>query len=225
MFFAVPIRLKEPRPSDVIPVANALLIVANVLVYWLGWSHHLAVGRGTGPVSVIGYAFAHAGPWHLLGNMWVLLLFGTAVNRRLGNAWYLVAYLGTTLALGLFAWVFCGGGLVGASGAIFAVLAICALLLPAARVEVAYVALFPLTVLLALVWRPRHWVFWFVRWDAFELRAWWGLLLVPLLEVVSLFAWGWNWTNLGHLLGFCCGVAFVLLLPRQVSMARRPAVA
>ena len=48
-----------------------------------------------------GNAFGHADLWHLAGNMLTLLVFGTPVNRRLGNGWYLVAYMGSAISLGL----------------------------------------------------------------------------------------------------------------------------
>lgn len=223
MFLAVPVRLSSSRPSDVVPVANGLLVVANVLAFWLGWSDYWAVGRGASPVTIFTYAFAHAGPWHLLANMWVLLVFGNPVNRRLGNGYYLLTYLGTAVALGMFAWLFCGGGLIGASGAIFAIIAVALMLMPAALIEVFYIALFPITILVGLLAKPQHWVFWFIRWDNFEMRAWWGLLLVPLLELWGFVWWGANWTNLGHLLGFFCGIAAVLLLPTEITMNRRVA--
>ena len=41
------------------------------------------------------YGFSHASFWHLLFNMWALWVFGNPVNRRLGNGYYLLAYLGT----------------------------------------------------------------------------------------------------------------------------------
>lgn len=219
MFFPVPIKLRDGREFDTIPVANGLLIALNVLVFSLGWQP--CVGPGTGLFSIGTYAFGHANLWHLAGNMLVLLVFGTPVNRRLGNGWYLIAYLGTALALGIFARLFCPGPLIGASGAIFAVIAIALLLLPSAIIEIFYFALFPVTLLIGLLHRPQHWVFWFIRWDRFEMRAWWGLFLVPFLELWGLFWNGWNWTNLGHLLGLFCGVAVVLLLPTSITMKRR----
>ena len=63
-------------------------------------------------------------------------------------------------------------------------------------------------------------VFWIIRWDWFEIRAWWGLFFVPLLEFWGLFWSGWNWTNLAHLFGLMCGVGVVLLLPTRISMNR-----
>src|SRR5579872_2161990 len=148
MFFPVPIRLQDGRDFHAIPVVNGLLVVINVLIYSLGW--HPFVGPGTGFFSILTYAFGHAGLWHLSGNMLALLVFGTPVNRRLGNGWYLLAYLGSALFLGLFAWLFSGGYLIGASGAIFAVIAIACLLLPSAIIEIWYFALFPMTLLIGL---------------------------------------------------------------------------
>jgi membrane associated rhomboid family serine protease len=218
MFIPIPIRLRDGRDFHAIPVVNGLLVVANVLIFWLGW--HPFVGPGTGLFSIVTYAFGHVGVWHLTGNMLALLVFGTPVNRRLGNGWYLVAYLGSAIFLGLFARLFSPGGLIGASGAIFAVIAIACLLLPSAIIEIWYFALFPVTLLIALLDRPKHWVFWFIRWDWFEIRAWWGLFFVPFLEFWGLFWSGWNWTNLGHLFGLMCGVGVVLLLPMRISMNR-----
>jgi membrane associated rhomboid family serine protease len=219
MFVAVPVHLKT-RELPTVPIVNGLLVVINVLVFWLGWSQYWFVAQGSSPLSVITYAFAHAGPWHLILNMWILWLFGNAVNRRLGNGYYLLAYLGMAIVVGLFAWRFSPSALVGSSGAIFGVIAICMMLMPAALIEVFYIALFPVTVLLALIWPPKHPVYWFIRWDTFPVRALWGFLIVALLEAWDLIWTGWNWTNLGHLLGFLCGVGVVLLLPTRISMNR-----
>ena len=221
MFFCLPVSVEDQRRRESVPIANGVLITINVLLFW--FSQVMYVGPGTGFFSIATYAFAHAGIVHLLGNMWVLWVFGNPVNRRIGNGYYLLAYLGTVVVVGLLARLFFGQAVLGSSGAIFAVMAICLLLIPSALVEVFYIAIFPLTVLVGLVSKPEHWVFWFIRWDRFKIRALWGLLIVPALELWGLFWWGWNWTNIGHLLGLVCGVAFVLLLPVKISMNRRPA--
>ncbi|MDB5335152.1 MAG: rane associated serine protease, rhomboid family [Planctomycetaceae bacterium] len=219
MFVPIPVKLRDGREFEAVPVVNGLLVACNVLVFWLGWQP--VVGPGTGLLSIVTYAFGHANVYHLIGNMLALLVFGTPVNRRLGNGWYLLAYLGAATALGLFARLFSPGLLIGASGAIFAVIAIAILLMPSAIIEIFYFALFPFTLLIGIFHRPKHWVFWFIRWDSFELRVWWGLFLVPLLELWGLFCNGWNWTNLGHMFGLLCGVAIVLLLPTEITMKRR----
>lgn len=91
---------------------------------------------------------------------------------------------------------------------------------PSALITIWYFALFPFTVVLGLIHRPKTWVFWFIRWDALDIPAWWGIFLVPFLELWGLFWCGWNWTNLGHLFGLVCGVGVVLLLPTKTSMNR-----
>jgi membrane associated rhomboid family serine protease len=221
MFFVLPVYVRDSAARHAIPLANAVLIVANVLLFCFGWSAHWAVGPGTNILSIVGYGFAHASIWHLAGNMWTLMVVGNPVNRRLGNGYYLLLYMGTLVALGLFFRLFCSGDGMGASGAIFAVIAACVLLMPAYMVELCYFALFPITLLIGLFHRPKHWVYWFIRWDWFELRALWGIVLVPFLELWGLYWWGWNWTNLGHLFGVVCGVAIVLMLPEHLTMKRR----
>jgi membrane associated rhomboid family serine protease len=221
MFFILPYRLRDHSSESTVPAANAILIALNVLLFSFGWSRNWAVGPGSSLLTIIGYGFAHASIWHLAGNMWTLLVFGNALNRRLGNGYYLSLYLGTILTLGLFARLFCNGYLVGASGAIFAVIAASVLLMPSKSIELCYFAIFPITILIGLFHRPAHWLQWIIRWDRFEARMFWGLVLVPFLEFWGLFWWGWNWTNLGHILGLICGVAIVLMLPAEVSMNRR----
>lgn len=221
MLFLLPIDFKQARERSPLPLANALLVAVNVLVFCLGLSRGQAIGPGASFSSVLTYGFAHSSVWHLAANMWVLLMFGNPVNRRLGNAWHITVYMGTLLVLGLFARLCIGGYLLGASGAIFATIVIALVLMPAAHIDLAYLALFPVTVLIALIKRPKEWPYLFIRWGRFSVRAAWGLLLVPLIELWSLFWSGWNWTNAGHLLGMLCGVAAVLLLPTRITMPRR----
>jgi membrane associated rhomboid family serine protease len=228
MFLFMPVRVGESNGSQRVPWANSLLIVINVLVYVfltgaLGWN--LSVGRGTSLPTILTYGFAHSGPLHLIGNMWFLWLFGNPVNRRLGNGYYLLSYGGTIVALGVFAWLFAPGRLVGSSGAIFAVMLLFMMLMPRAVVQIGYVALFPVTLLVGLFSRPKDWAFWFLRWDVLEFHSWIGFVLITLLEIWSLWSslWGghWNWTNIGHLFGVLCGVVIVLLLPTEITMNRR----
>jgi membrane associated rhomboid family serine protease len=82
MFFPVPVGLRDGREFHAIPVVNGLLVVINVLIFWLGW--HPVVGPGTGLLSILTYAFGHANLYHLVGNMWALLVFGTdfKISRR-----------------------------------------------------------------------------------------------------------------------------------------------
>jgi membrane associated rhomboid family serine protease len=221
MFFPIPLEFKGVETKSRFPAANAALVAVNVLVYLLGW--YWPAGPGTGPLSVLMYGFCHFGFWHLVLNMWVLWVFGNPVNRRLGNALYLMVYLGCLLAIGVFARIILPVGLVGASGAIFAVITIALILMPAAVVESAYLAMFPLTLLLGLFQRPKYELNWFLSWGIVAVPAWWCLVLIPLMELFSIFwrvfSFGWIscWTPGAHLLGILCGVAVVLMLPARVT--------
>lgn len=225
MFFPVPTRIRHDRDDSPIPWANSLLIAVNVVVFSLGGRTELAVGPGSSWLTVVTYSFAHAGIAHLLGNMWMLWIFGNAVNRRLGNGLYLLTYLGVAAFLGVVARLFCTGFLIGSSGAIFAVVAVAVMLLPSALVDVFYVAVFPLTLLIGLFRKPKEWVGWFLQWDSVSVYVLWFLLLVPVIELWGLWRWHsgsgtWNWTHLVHLLGFVGGIAAVLLMPTRITMKR-----
>jgi membrane associated rhomboid family serine protease len=89
-------------------------------------------------LSLITCMFLHGGWMHLLGNMWFLWLFGNNVEDRLGAFLYLFLYLlGGFLASGLH-WVMDPTStmpIIGASGAIAAVLGAYAVTWPWARVS------------------------------------------------------------------------------------------
>ncbi len=218
MFLAIPTQIEDGQPRNDIPTANGIIVFLNVALFFLGIQS--PVGPGTSLFSIVGYGFSHANIEHLLFNMWVLLVIGNAVNRRIGNAYYALLYFGTIITLGLFARLFAGQYLVGSSGAIFAVIAVMTMLLPSAWAHISYIAMFPITLLIGPFARPSHWLYWVLRWDSFRMRSVWLLLLVPVMQLAGLFWWRWNWTNLGHLFGFVCGVVFVALLPVSVSMRR-----
>jgi membrane associated rhomboid family serine protease len=88
------------------------------------------------------YMFAHANLSHLLVNMLGLLFFGTAVEKEMGSKEFLLYYLLTGLLAGVFsfaAYLFTGGAyipLLGASGAVFAVLLAFATLQPNSQILV-----------------------------------------------------------------------------------------
>jgi membrane associated rhomboid family serine protease len=227
MFFPIPTSIQHGPSGRTPPLANSVIIAINVLLYCLGFSAAWGVGRGSSPLGILTHGFVHAGFLHLLGNMWLLQLFGNAVNRRLGNELYTLCYLGIVVSVGLCGWIAADGILVGSSGAIYGVMGIATLLLPAARVRVYYVALFPITLIVGLFQRPAHWLGWVIRWDHFSCLMLWAIALVPMIELFGLWSWYrvglWSWNHLAHLLGFGFGFLAVLLLPTRVSM--RPATA
>ena len=89
------------------------------------------------PWTVFTYMFVHGGLLHLLGNMLMLFVFGTAVESRMGSRTFILYYLlcgvgAAVFSLGLSA-VMPVSPFVGASGAVLGVALACALFWPDAE--------------------------------------------------------------------------------------------
>jgi len=84
-------------------------------------------------IGLLGSPFLHASWWHLAGNMVLLGIFGTAVERRLGSSNFSTLYFVSGIGAGSMHWMVNPSAtdtLVGASGSIFGVLAAAAMLFP-----------------------------------------------------------------------------------------------
>jgi membrane associated rhomboid family serine protease len=133
------------------------LIMANVVIFMLT----MVAPRAYGYLAMVPqyivyrhwywqvftYMFVHADFTHILFNMLGLFMFGTSVERRIGSREFLLFYLlsGTLSGIfSLFSYIAAGVNviLVGASGAIYAVLFAFAVLYPYARIFV--FGIFPL---------------------------------------------------------------------------------
>jgi membrane associated rhomboid family serine protease len=131
----------------------------------------------------ITYMFIHGGIMHIFWNMFILLIFGFVVERFLGAKKFLIVYLLSGVGSSLVYILFTGISnipLIGASGAVFGILA-------------AYAFLF-----------PKSWVFMF---GVFPMPAW--LLIVFLLVEETFFgALGLQpgIANFGHVGGIVTGL-------------------
>ena len=82
--------------------------------------------------------FLHGGWLHLIGNMWFLVIFGNNVEDRLGHVAYLFLYLLGGLIAAAFHWAGAPSSMapvIGASGAVAAILGAYAITWPWARVR------------------------------------------------------------------------------------------
>ncbi len=98
----------------------------------------LPPNRGAILLSLVTSMFLHAGLWHLLGNMWFLWLFGNNVEDRLGPSLFIVLYLGGGLLATGCHWLTNPGAtvpVIGASGAVAAVLGAYFITWPWARIH------------------------------------------------------------------------------------------
>jgi membrane associated rhomboid family serine protease len=128
-------------------VVTYVIIVVNILVFITGLSDPEAyiqlvenyglvpeqIMRGENLLSLITSMFLHADLIHLGLNMFFLLVSGDAVERELGSSRFLVLYIAFGVIAGLFhSYLNSASAIpaIGASGAIFGVLAAFAILFP-----------------------------------------------------------------------------------------------
>lgn len=136
------------------PAVKAILIINIVfyaLTYWFtpmvaldghtDWflnfnALHPVGGPGFNVLQFVTYMFMHGGWWHLFFNMWSLMIFGCAVEQTLGTKrfwfYYLLCGVGSALVNQVISQlgVIPPAQLVGASGAIYGVMAAAAYFFP-----------------------------------------------------------------------------------------------
>lgn len=161
-------------------------------------------------MSLITCMFLHGGGLHLIGNMWFLWLFGNNVEDRLGAVRYLLLYLGGGLIASLSHWAVTPHSLIpviGASGAVAAVLGAYAITWPRARVSVLAVLIIFIRVIDVPAW--------------FVLGIWFITQVLAgnaSLGEASLGGVAW-WAHVG---GFLAGVALMPILQTTTSADNRP---
>ncbi|MCS7150200.1 MAG: rhomboid family intramembrane serine protease [Caldimicrobium sp.] len=214
----IPLQDLNPRLKP--PIVTWALIIVNVLVFFyelslsqeareaffktygfvpgLFFDDYFAVLTGRAPwepyLSIITHLFIHGGWLHLIGNMWTLWIFGDNVEDRLGSFRFFIFYLSMGIAATLVHSLIYSDSvipLVGASGAISAVMG-------------AYFMMYPLARILVLV--PVFFVPIFVEVPAFIFLGVWfllqfysGLFSLALPGSVGGVAW------FAHLGGFIAG--------------------
>ncbi|KPI05129.1 Peptidase S54, rhomboid domain containing protein [Actinobacteria bacterium OV450] len=153
--------------------------------------------------------FVHGSWFHLLGNMLFLYVFGVMTQERMGRPEFLAFYICTGyLALAAYAAANAASAqtLVGASGAISAVLGAFLCLFPRARVT----SLFPF-----LFFLPLRFPAWIV------LMFWFGLQWLAAHRAGS----GPGVAYLAHVVGFSLGFVYAWVRYRRTTRVRRPATA
>lgn len=151
--------IRDHNPSGRTPYVTWALVAANVLIflgYWLtipdermlGWFFYTwglvpaEVTQGGGWSGFLTSMFLHGGWMHLAGNMLFLWVFGDNVEDEMGHlpflGFYLLGGIGAAAAQ-VLADPYSGVPMVGASGAIAAVLGGYLLMFPKARVDVLFI--------------------------------------------------------------------------------------
>ncbi len=160
---------------------------------WLT-AHYQLNARDPHLLNFFTYAFLHLGALHLLGNLLVLYIFGNDVNLRLGHLGYLAFYIASGMFAACAFVVFQSGwGMLGASGAVGAVIG-------------AYLVLFP------------HATF---NLRSRELPSMYVILVAFLFNVAMSFTSWSNVAYAAHMAGMlfgfgvCMGLLSLHLLPRS----------
>jgi len=105
------------------PWANYLLIAITAAISIYGFTEpddatiNRMILRDWSLAGLFGHVFIHAGILHLAGNMLFLWVFGNAICSKVGNAVYVLIYVGLGLVAGAAHLMLDGGAALGASGA------------------------------------------------------------------------------------------------------------
>lgn len=114
-------------------------------------------------VTFFSSMFLHGGWFHIINNMWVLLIFGDNVEAGMGKIRYLIFYLLSGVAAGLLQIYILPSSsvpMIGASGAVAGVLGAYLILFPGSRIA----SLVPILFIFTIVEIPAmlFLIFWFV---------------------------------------------------------------
>jgi membrane associated rhomboid family serine protease len=168
------------------------------------------IDAGREPLHILTSMFLHSGWMHLIGNMWFLWLFGNNIEDSMGRGRFIVFYLLGGLGAAA-AQVFTNPGsiypMVGASGAISAVMG-------------AYIVLYPNVKVYTLV--PIIIIFTTIALPAWVMLGYWILLqvvggLAPVNAAEGGVAF---WAHIG---GFVVGVLTIKLFTRPEYLAQHRA--
>ena len=221
--------LRDDQPTFSTPFVTYFLIALNLIVYFFEWQIEMQNPRAAGSLvlqfAIIPYRevglltgipsfqplaallplftsmFLHAGWWHVLGNMWMLWIFGDNIEDYLGHFAYLTFYLLCGVAAGFTHILFnvaSRAPTVGASGAIAGVMGAYLVLYPRARVRT-----WPLFIIQLPAWLVLG--FWAVT----EFLAGAETSLNPRAQLAGGVA---VWAHIG---GFAVGALLIKLFPQR----------
>jgi len=232
------IPIRDDRPSFTTPFINYVLIALNTLVFL----YEVLLGPHTREVFVyqfgveplrvlaaLGLAnmhvpdpsalplltsmFLHASWLHLIGNMWVLWIFGDNIEDYLGHFGYLIFYLVSGLSASVLHIALNPSSTipsVGASGAIAGVMGAYFLLFPSARV----LTLVPLIIFFTFIWLPA----WIVLGYWFVLQFLSGA--ATSIAYSTRTGGGGGIVFWAHVGGFVAGIIMIKLLPQRLRRTR-----
>jgi len=219
------IPLRDTTRSSSFPVMNWLIIITNVLVFlyditltpgqldkfimtYGSMPARVLTGQPEAVLTLITSMFIHGGWLHIIGNLWVLFIFGDNVEDVMGSGRYLLFYFASGLVAGLTQIIVGPTShipAIGASGAIAGVLG-------------AYLVLYPGARVLTLV--PLFFLPWFIEVPAIIFLGFWFILQffngVLALQMTAALGGIAYWAHIG---GFLFGLVAVPFFARRARGA------
>ena len=220
--------LRDDQPVFSTPYITYFLIALNLVIYFFEWQlgmqgrgalnslvmqfgviPRVEIGLLTGTpvfspmgafVPILTSMFLHASWGHVIGNMWMLYLFGDNIEDYLGHFSYLIFYLLSGVAASLTHILFNASSpipSIGASGAIAGVMGAYLVLYPRARV---------LTWLFIVIVPFPAWL-WLVIWASQQFLSG-AASIVQTLQTSGIAFWA-------HVGGFVTGILMVKLFPQR----------
>ncbi|MBN2101944.1 MAG: rhomboid family intramembrane serine protease [Candidatus Aenigmarchaeota archaeon] len=188
------------RPVFYIVAANVVMFLLQLIIPGFTELFALTPALATGGMfwQFLTYMFLHGSFFHIAINMFVLLIFAPRVEEIVGRTRFLILYFASGIVSGMFYLLLTGTGsqilMLGASGAVYAVVAAFAILYPK---EVIVVYFMPLPAAVVLV------------------------LLVLMESVFGLFGLQAGVANWGHLGGLIAGAALMLYWKKKKIAERK----
>ena len=233
----IPIRDDTPRFST--PYVTYFLIALNTVIFLFEWSvghqnqrelnalifefgvvpRHVTLAlAGNGPANLLGAfipiftsMFLHGSWLHIIGNMWVLWIFGDNIEDYLGHFTYLLFYLVCGVAASIAHIMLNLNSRVpsvGASGAIAGIMGAYFVLYPKARV----LTIVPLIIFFTFWWLPA-WIvlgYWFLM----------QFLSGAATSIAVTSQSGGGVAFWAHVGGFVAGIVLIKLLPQRPHRSR-----
>lgn len=184
------------------PIGNFALIGVICLISLAALSDGMSTDAIDGlvldgwiPTGMVGHMFLHADFLHLLGNMIFLWVFGNAVCAKLGNLWYPITFLGLGLVAAACHNIVDGVPMIGASGAINAIVGMYLIWFPLNNVTCFYL----------IVVKP----------GTFSVSSYWMILLWVVFDILGFSSGDGEVAYMAHLGGFAAGAILALILTRM----------
>lgn len=212
--------LYDTQRSRHFPLMNWMLVILNGIAFYYEvtmseadlfrfihtWGlvpAHFALSNPETWINILTSMFLHGGWFHILSNMWILIIFGDNVEDKLGSIRYLIFYLLSGIAAAFLQFFIEPAStvpMIGASGAIAGVLG-------------AYLILFPHSRIASLV--PIFFIFTMVELPALVFLGFWFVsqLFSGWLALQGAGASGVAWW--AHIGGFAFGMIAIRLFVRR----------